>query len=195
MSRLTTSFLLEREVAESALRGMTTLKHSTARYHWLGRGTYFWDSDAQRALEWAQRRPGKRALKEPFVLGAIIDMRNSLDLRGRGNVDLVRQAYDLFAAETAAAGMSMPRNQEAPNDKSPDKVMRYLDFAVIERLHQMMVDLGREPFDTVRALFHEGLEIYEGSGFRDKTHSEIAVRNDECILGYFIPRAAPVSRT
>ncbi|CAN5231999.1 hypothetical protein BH11PSE2_BH11PSE2_21570 [soil metagenome] len=82
----------------------------------------------------------------------------------------------------------MPVNQVAANDKSPDKVLRYLDFAVIDRLHKMMTDAGQEPFDTVRALFHEGDEIYAGSGFHQKTHSEIAVRNDECIVGLFIPR-------
>ena len=175
------------------IRGKGTLRQSTSAYHWLGRGTYFWENDAQRALEWAQRRPGKRALKVPFVIGAIIDMRNCLDLRARENVDLVRQAYELLEAETSGAGMEMPRNQEAPNDKSPDKVMRFLDCAVIDRLHEMVGEIGLEPFDTVRALFHEGDEIYKDSGFKDKTHSEIAVRNDDCILGYFIPRPAPVA--
>ena len=84
--------------------------------------------------------------------------------------------------------MEMPVNQTAPNDKSPDMVLRYLDCAVIDRLHRMVTDAGMPPFDTVRALFPEGAQIYAGSGFREKTHSEIAVRNDSCILGYFRPR-------
>lgn len=86
------------------------------------------------------------------------------------------------------AGLEMPRNQEAPDDKSPDKVLRYLDCAVIDRTHKMMVDNGAEPFDTVRGLFHEGNPLYDGSGFHEKTHTEIAVRTDECIIGYFRPR-------
>jgi len=58
-------------------------------------------------------------------------------------------------------------------------------------LHIMIEAIGSTPFDTVRALFPEGDELYAGSGFKDKTHSEIAVRNDACILGYFRPRPYP----
>lgn len=193
MSRLT-SFVLgyhgcEREVGEAVIRGGKTLKQSTSKYHWLGKGAYFWEDDPQRALEWAQQRPAARALQEPFVVSAIIDMRHCLDLRVRESVDLVKQAHRLLEAETTATGMEMPKNQTAPNDKSPDMVLRYLDCAVIDRLHQMVTDLGLAPFDTVRALFPEGPELYGGSGFREKTHSEIAVRNDGCIIGYFRPRA------
>ena len=193
MSRLTTSFVLgyhgcERGLAEEVVLGREQLKPSKSRYHWLGKGIYFWEADAQRGLEWARGRPAARKLKEPCVIGAIIDMRNCLDLRSRENVGLVAAAYELLKYETQLAGMEMPENQTAPNDLSPDKVMRRLDCAVIDRLHEMVAEIGREPFDTVRALFHEGAEIYEGSGFRDKTHSEIAVRNTDCILGYFIPR-------
>ena len=122
------------------------------------------------------------------MIGAVIDMRNCLDLRTFEGVTLVKQAYDLLVQETKATGMEMPKNQEAPNDKSPDMVLRYLDNAVIDRLHRMMVDNGYEPFDTVRALFPEGTEMYPNSGFKEKTHSEIAVCNDGCILGYFLPR-------
>ncbi|MEO8813437.1 MAG: hypothetical protein ABI376_11065 [Caulobacteraceae bacterium] len=193
MARLTTSFVLgyhgcEREIGEAVVSGGKRLKSSESAYHWLGAGTYFWEADPRRALEWAEERPGKRALKAPFVLGAVIDTRNCLDLRTREDVELVKLAFQLLKAETAATGLEMPVNQVAPNDKSPAKVMRYLDFAVVDRLHQLVQETGREAFDTVRALFAEGEEIYPGSGFREKTHSEIAVRNDACIIGFFRPR-------
>ena len=110
------------------------------------------------------------------------------DLRVRGDAELVRQAHQLFVEEAAKAGMALPKNQEAPNDKSPDKVLRYLDHAVIERLHQMVEESGQPQFDTVRSLFHEGKELYDESGFWDKTHTEIAVRTEACIIGYFLPR-------
>jgi len=89
--------------------------------------------------------------------------------------------------------MEMPVNQTAPLDSSPDKVIRRLDHAVIARLHKMVEQAGSAPFDTVCALFDEGVEMYEGSGFKEKTHSEIAVINEACILGYFLPRPYPTT--
>jgi hypothetical protein len=41
------------------------------------------------------------------------------------------------------------------------------------------------PYDTVYGVFEEGGSLFEGSGFREKTHAQIAVRNTEFILGYF----------
>jgi hypothetical protein len=40
-------------------------------------------------------------------------------------------------------------------------------------------------FDTVRALFPEGEELYENAGFREKTHIQIAVRKPRQELGVF----------
>ncbi len=44
------------------------------------------------------------------------------------------------------------------------------------------------PFDTVRGLFVEGNAVYAGGGFYELTHAQIAVRNDTCIKGVFLPR-------
>jgi hypothetical protein len=73
-----------------------------------------------------------------------------------------------------------------------------LDCAVISHLHAILdnqpedghPDIGVyvEPFDTVRGLFPEGAAVYPGGGFRSKTHSQIAVRNNACIKGIFLPR-------
>ncbi len=43
-------------------------------------------------------------------------------------------------------------------------------------------------FDSVRGMFIEGEELYHGAGFRAKDHIEIAVRNPNCIKGYFLPK-------
>ncbi len=48
--------------------------------------------------------------------------------------------------------------------------------------------LGEPPFDSVRGVFFEGNELYEGAGFLDKTHIQICIRNPNLIRGYFIPR-------
>ena len=44
------------------------------------------------------------------------------------------------------------------------------------------------PFDTIRGLFQEGKPLYETSGFFEKTHIQICVRNPNCIKGFFAPR-------
>lgn len=79
----------------------------------------------------------------------------------------------------------MPENKTAAKDPSPDLVLRFLDSAVIKHLHSMIEAEGGEPFDSVRALFGEGIPLYDGSGFRHKTHIQIAVRNLACIKGVF----------
>ncbi|HEY1561661.1 MAG TPA: hypothetical protein VGF71_12340 [Caulobacteraceae bacterium] len=182
----------ERETAQAVVRREKPLRPGTGKYHWLGTGIYFWEDDPLRAIEWAKGRPGKRALKDPWVVGAVIDLGNCLDLRVRENVELVRQAHQLLGAEAQEANMELPVNQEAPNDKSPDKVMRWLDHLVIERLHRMLEENNEPQFDTVRALFHEGMKLYKESGFLEKTHTEIAVRSERHIIGYFLPKETPL---
>ena len=42
-------------------------------------------------------------------------------------------------------------------------------------------------FDTVRGLFPEGTPLYDGAGFRERNHVQLAVRNTDQILGCFYP--------
>lgn len=44
---------------------------------------------------------------------------------------------------------------------------------------------AKAPFDTVKGVFVEGEQAYPGSGFSDKTHIQIAVRNPKMIKGVF----------
>ena len=66
-----------------------------------------------------------------------------------------------------------------------DYLKRYLDCAVIGYLHLVNELAGDEIFDTVRGLFTEGGQAFPGSGFKKKTHVQIAVRNAACIKGLF----------
>jgi len=173
-----------------AVNGQAKLKPSKGKIDWLGTGVYFWESDAQRALEWATQKKARGELDEPFVAGAVIDLGNCLDLSIRENIELVRFAYNSFASVQKMAGLPLPTNTTAPKDNSPDKVLRFLDCAVINHLHAIVKTdplPGITPFDTVRALLGEGGELYEGSGFKDKTHSQIAVLTPSCIKGVFLP--------
>lgn len=197
MSRLQTSFVLgyhgcEKTLGEQAIAGKVDLLYSKKAFDWLGSGIYFWEGDPRRAMEWANAKVARGDYKEPFVIGAVIDLGNCLDLLVRENLELVKDAANSFAEVQMTSGYVMPVNKSAPRDPSPDLVLRYLDCAVVNHLHSIIEGPDRpegiEPFDTVRGLFGEGIELFPGSGFKDKTHSQIAVRNPDCIKGIFLPR-------
>jgi hypothetical protein len=65
--------------------------------------------------------------------------------------------------------------------------VRKLDCAVIENLHDSLKLMKEPPYDSVRGVFLEGDAIYEGSGFKSKTHIQICVRNPNCLKGLFLP--------
>lgn len=51
-----------------------------------------------------------------------------------------------------------------------------------------IVERGPEPsFQTVRGVFTEGDPAFPGAGIQSKTHVQVAVRDLDCILGYFRP--------
>ena len=85
-----TSFLLayhgcEKKVGEAILAGDDHVARSENVYDWLGHGAYFWENSPQRALAWAEflkkHPPARdRKIREPFVIGAVIDLGNCLDL-------------------------------------------------------------------------------------------------------------------
>jgi hypothetical protein len=196
VSRLHTSFVLgfhgcDRELGLSAVRGEVALAPGKSKYDWMGAGVYFWENDPQRALEWAKQKSQRGVCKDPYVIGAVIDLGNCLDLLVRENVELVRSAYESFKEVQEKAGLPMPTNRPAPKDKSPELVMRFLDCAVLNHLHSIVEAPNRpdgfEPYDSVRAVFKEGSPIFDGSMLSDKNHVQIAVRNPTCIKGIFIP--------
>jgi hypothetical protein len=197
LSRLATAFVLgyhgcDRSVAQKAVIGEIDLLQSEREYDWLGPGAYFWESDPQRALEWARWRANRGDYDEPCVLGAAIDLGNCLDLVSRRDLELVREAYDSFKAQQELSGLPMPENENLTGDPNGDLLFRKLDCAVIRHLHAAIESIAPDerlvqPFDTVRGLFTEGAALYPGSGFRAKSHVQIAVRKTDCIKGIFFP--------
>jgi len=94
------------------------------------------------------------------------------------------------------AGLPIPENKSAPGQPNSDRVLRFLDCAVIRHLHSILKDQPEEqrliePFDTVRGMFTEGEQLYPGSGFHGRAHVQLAVLNKYCIRGAFIPRPYP----
>ena len=147
-------------------------------YDWLGPGIYFWESNPERALNWAKRR-----LKNPdggFVVGAVIELGFCLDLTTQSATAALLQSFHRLEAAAKLARAPMPRNSD-----DQDQLRRYLDCAVIRTLHQTLADEGAHALDTVKGVFVEGDPIYPGAAIRDLTHSQIAVVNPACIKGVF----------
>jgi hypothetical protein len=43
-------------------------------------------------------------------------------------------------------------------------------------------------FDSVRAAFWEGEELYPQAGFKTHNHIQLSIINPDCIKGIFLPR-------
>lgn len=176
----------DKSVGEKLLCGkIDHLKSSENEYDWLGAGIYFWESDPWRALDFAKQaaaansRVSKGAIKKPYVVGAVIDLGyccNLLDWKALGEV---AEAHAVLNDAFDAVDLDLPVN------KGKDFAARFLDQAVIEMMHSIRKYEDLVSYDTVRAAFIEGQDLYEGAGFQRKNHIQISVRNVECIKGYF----------
>jgi hypothetical protein len=167
------------------------LKPSNNSYDWLGSGMYFWENNLQRAQEFAEflkdhpHNPRQR-IEKPAVLGAVIDLGYCLDLLDSENLKLLKVGYKMLKEAYKVTGFDMPENK--PLKENEDLLLRYLDRAVIEQIHDFNLHEEKPEYDSVRGVFWEGDEIYSNAGFKEKNHIQIAIRNPNCIKGYFIPR-------
>lgn len=175
-------------VADKVICQQKTLKASNNSYDWLGHGFYFWEGSYERAFnfaKWLKKSPPKniKPVEEPAVIGAVLDLGYCLDLLEYGNLQLLQSGYDILTSTVSKS--ELPINRNAGGD---DMLLRDLDCAVIESLHEVREEHGKQSFDSVRAAFWEGKELYPGAGFKSKNHIQICIRNPNCIKGLFYPR-------
>lgn len=177
----------DQSVCDAVINQRKELKPSTNDYDRLGNGIYFWEQNLERAWQWAEdsaKNPRSR-IKPPAVIGAVIDLGNCLNLLDSSAIELLKQQYDIYRLESELNRVPMKQNKNIKGNS--DLLMRNLDCAVIESLHDVYDTMQELPFDSVRGMFFEGKEIYETSGFREKSHIQICVRNPNCIKGLFLP--------
>lgn len=184
---------------EQLLLNPNKYKASKEKHDWLGHGIYFWENNYERALEWAKDKKQRGTLKNPAVVGAVIQLGNCCDLTDKASIDIVKSYHKTMAKDFSDAGLPLPVNKDIKADKHKDMLLRELDCSVLEYMHHQiltaykadMADHGHSGYniyDTTRGVFTEGGPAYTGAGIFDKSHIQICVRNSNCIKGFFMPR-------
>ncbi len=171
----------KRAVYDKVIIGGEPLNKSYNSYDWLGNGIYFWEQNYKRAEEWAQNRYGA----DGAVIGAVIDLGFCLNLTDSFSADILREGYQLLLYRCQASGANLPVNRKSK--KSDDVLLRDLDCAVIQQIHDFKKLNKEPPFDSVRGIFTEGGPVFPGAEFKEKTHTQICICNPNCIKGYFSP--------
>ena len=173
---------------DELLYNHASLKASRNNYDWLGNGIYLWEQNLERAWEWAKSgvKNPKSHIKEPAVIGAVIDLGFCLNLLDSNYIAMLQAQYRILKSKMSITKQPMPLNKNITG--SDDLLLRYLDCAVIEDLHKEREKNGEIPFDSVRGVFFEGDPIYKTSGFMKQSHIQICIRNPNCIKGFFEPR-------
>ena len=191
----------DRNVFDQAIKKGLHLSNSENDYDWLGHGIYFWEGSFARALEWAKINT---KVKNPAVIGAFIKLGNCIDLLDSEYLKQVKATYEILKSESNELGQELPKNKMCVDDVS---FVRELDCKVILRLQQLnneliAQDLGLADMagqnkrkiqnhpqfiDSVRGMFPEGGELYDGAGFRAQNHIQLCIVNPNSIMGYFDP--------
>jgi len=177
------------ELRDEIINGKTALRQSNNPWDWLGDGIYFWQNNYERAYHYASNPPPTVKIDNPSVLGAVFSLGNCLDFTDKKYIDLLKGSFNALNTTAELEGKTLPKNTNPKNNEnSNDKILRRLDCEVIKNVHEKLQVIGGPPFDSVKAAFFEGKEVYDSAGFLDKTHIQICIRNPNLIKGYFIPR-------
>ena len=181
---------LDEEIGKKVLNGELTLRHSQNSYDWLGHGVYFWESSPERAYQFAEQSSQRQqsTVKKPFVIGAVIDLGVCLDLLDKKWLDFLREAYDQMVLTLIANGLELLATNSGFGKDDFDFKKRELDCAVIRFAVELAETKMAIKFDSVRAAFWEGEELYPNAGFKTHNPIQLSIINPDCIKGIFLPR-------
>ena len=174
----------DRSLADDVLEGKKALEPSEKKHDWLGPGIYFWVDSPMRALSWAVEKQEKtpEEISRPSVIGAFAYPGHCLKLTDFGALDELRVAYEKARLLVESQVGKLPVNGKEENGVY---LYRPLDCFVIKMVHELREQSGLPAYDSVYGIFVEGQDLFPGSGFKAKSHAQIAIRNPECIAGYF----------
>lgn len=178
---------------------VTNLVHSSNKYDWLGSGAYFFENDFERALLFAtnsHNNPSKRYTAKPIatpaVVCAVLCVSRWLDMTTQAGIHEYMSALGPMLEGLQESDAPIPTNHAASTDDS-EILRRELDRAVFDFIHQVRktrADRNQLPlpdFQAVRGAFQQGQKLSDGSGFHKNTHIQIALRDNSCVLGWFLP--------
>ena len=159
----------EKSVRDQLLINPEIIRVSNQPFDWLGNGFYFWENNLERAIAWAEQKAKRsHAFKEPSVIGAVINLGYCLDLLDTHFIEMLRNAYFQFSELFMQLGKELPVNKNLSSDPHDDLLVRNLDCAVIEFLHDKFdEEFLKAPqkgfqvkraakFDSSRGVFKEG---------------------------------------
>lgn len=171
---------------------------SSNSYDWLGPGFYVFENDRERAeafAEHAAAAPEKRLtanpIAHPSVVGCIFSVQRCLDMTTKnGLMEFEAAANALQDGFQRTAEKPLPTNRAAC-ELDTEGLLHCLDNAVFGFIHQHRDDQFQGiHYQAVRGAFRQGAEISPGSGFHRDSHIQIALRDPECIIGWFLPGAS-----
>jgi hypothetical protein len=186
-------------VCHSLLNNPDKIKSSQNPFDWLGHGMYFWENNYERALSWALEKQERGEINEAAVIGAVIHLDHCCDFLNSKHTQMLEPYHSLVKTHYEIGGQALPQNTDLAHDVYKGKLLRRLDCSVIEFMHKTMdkqieSDVhstgfsNERVFDSVRGVFMEGGPAFKGSGILKKSHIQIAIRNPNCIKGFFLPR-------
>lgn len=189
----------EASIRDKLLMNPDELVYSKKPYDWLGHGMYFWENNYTRALIWAEEKGKNGQIKKPAVLGAVIHLGYCCDFLDSKYIQLVKNYFSSLKDLYEIVGDDLPKNKNIGGDPHKDMLLRELDCAVIEFMHQSIYESWEKEikksgsssinnFDTTRGAFTEGGPAFDGAGIFEKSHIQVCVRNPNCIKGFFKPR-------
>ena len=185
----------DESVAEQLLTKPKNVKISEKPFDWLGHGFYVWENNHDRALLWAKDKEKRGQISKAAVIGVVFTLDYCLDLIDSEFIKMLTIYYELMQIEFQNLDKELPINKDVKQDEHKDLLIRELDCAVIQYLHQKIKEeinfnkstLLRE-FDSARGVFTEGGPAFPGAGVQKKSHIQICIRNMDCIKGFFLPR-------
>lgn len=189
----------DESVRNELVKNPNSLKKSQEIFDWLGNGFYIWENNYERAIKWAEDKKQRGSLTSPSVVGVVYQLDHCLDFTDSAFIDVLSIYYNLMKDDLLSIGKELPQNKNLAHDKYKDLILRELDCAVIEYLHQKVGEKIKEDislkkyselkhFDSTRDVFTEGGPAFDGAGIQTKNHIQICIRNLNCIKGFFIPR-------
>lgn len=185
----------DESVAKELLTKPKKVKISEKPFDWLGHGFYIWENNYDRALQWAKDKQKRGTIKNASVIGVVFTLDNCLDLIDSEFIKTLSAYYELMKSDFSSLGKELPKNKDVKEDEHKDLLIRELDCAVIEYLHQKIkeeIENGTESFlkefDSARGVFIEGGPAFPGAGVQKKSHIQVCIRNMDCIKGFFLPR-------